>query len=211
MRNIARLLALDLRSLCAAPVSAAAVLIETALFSMSDVLAVIGFLMGAWVISCTAAADDGAVSAAVCMLPVTRAQAVCARYLFTGASLLALCAIMRLVNGAAAPLLPRALNRLGTDAGMAVGFFAGALLASVMLALLYTLGAIRAQKWFLALFCALFLGATLFGRGIAKSGDSWRLPRGAGPALWAAGFAALAVSFLVAKYAYTRRSFEAGG
>ncbi len=43
MRNIARLLALDLRSLCAAPVSAAAVLIETALFSMSDVLAVIGF------------------------------------------------------------------------------------------------------------------------------------------------------------------------
>ena len=94
---------------------------------------------------------------------------------------------------------------------MAVGFFAGALLAAVMLALLYTLGAIRAQKWFLALFCALFLGATLFGRGIAKSGDSWRLPRSAGPALWAAGFAALAVSFLVAKYAYTRRSFEAGG
>ncbi len=81
--------------------------------------------MGAWVISCTAAADDGAVSAAVCMLPVTRAQAVCARYLFTGASLLALCAIMRLVNGAAAPLLPRALNRLGTDAGMAVGFLRG--------------------------------------------------------------------------------------
>ena len=55
MRNIARLLALDLRSLCAAPVSAAAVLIETALFSMSDVLAIIGFLMGAWVISCTRA------------------------------------------------------------------------------------------------------------------------------------------------------------
>ncbi|MCI8492245.1 MULTISPECIES: ABC-2 transporter permease [Anaerotruncus] len=211
MRNIARLLAFDLRSLRAAPTGAAAILLETALFSMSDILAVIGFLMGAWVVSCTAVADDGAVSAAVCTLPVTRAQIVCARYLFTGASLLALCGIMRLINGAAAPLLPHALNRLGTDAGMAVGFFAGALLASVMLALFYTLGAVCAQRWFLALFCALFLGAALFGRQIAQSGDLWRLPRGMVLVLWAAGLAVLAVSFLVARYAYTRRSLDAGG
>lgn len=212
MKNVARLLAFDLRSLRAVPMGVAAVLFETALFSMSDVLALIGFLAGAWVAASTAAADDGAVSAVVCTLPVTRAQVVCARYLFTGAFLLILSGIMRLVNGIAAPLLPT-LNRLGPDAGMAVGFFGGALLASVMLALLYTLGALQTQKWFLALFCAISLGTALFSRQIPKNSGLWQMLGGTTTALWlwAAGAAALAVSFLIARCTYARRSFEAVG